>query len=222
MSDTNVPSGFPLVGTPNPVAPLVVRQDDIDPPDGVGFSVIGAPGSWLNNPLQTTPPAVGNNAHRHDATAGDVATWNLSAPADGWYAVQATWPASSDQVGDAVYTVFKNGSPLPGSPVTKNQSSAPGFAADTDPAYPGIVWANVVPGGQSHAVYLQKGDSVTVQLGVNQDEIGKYIVADAVRLAQNDVNVVSIDRAISQANKNNSTPQADITAHVTITVNLSE
>jgi hypothetical protein len=223
VSLSDVPTAFSSVATPSPVAASMVRQDDYEgaPGSNDGSGTFAVAGAWTY--AASVPDAFDSDTHRHEALvfgqiSSDMATWTLTVPADGWYSVQATWPASSDQVDDAVFTVFKNGAQLTGSPVFVNQSIAPVGVTDAQSR----TWAYIVPS----TLQLAKNDVIVVQLtvvrGSNSTEVGKFVVADAVRLAQNEVAINSVSRAIGSANKNADSPQADVTAHVTVTVNLPE
>jgi hypothetical protein len=221
------PSAFTAATTPNPVQPSAAQQDGYEgvpgADDGTGTFSTQSPPVVPWTYYTGVTDALGADTHRHEAlpkgqTSADSAIWTLTALADGWYAVQATWPASADQVNDAVYTVCKNGTPLADSPVIMNQAALPVGVTDVQ----GKAWANLA----THAVQLAKNDVITVQLsvvrGINDSEVGKFVVADGVRLAQNEVQVKSLDRALNHANNNNSTPQADVTVRVKVIVNLPE
>jgi hypothetical protein len=69
---------------------------------------------------------------------------------------------------------------------------------------------------------LTKNDVVTVTLGVprNVTTPGLYVIADAVRIVQNEVKIESLERSLVGANGNS--VGADVTAHVSVTVNLAQ
>lgn len=227
MPATTTPTDWPST-TPIPVGALMARQDNYSGTpgsnDGSGTFEVSpnyGPGAWTYN--MNVTDAFDTDTHRYEAvvlgqTSSDYAKWTLTVPSDGWYSIQATWPASSDQIDDAVFTVFLNGTQMTGSPVSVNQSFAPVGVTDSD----NRTWAYIIPA----TVHLSKNDQIVVQLsvvrGANSTEVGKFVVADAVRVVQNEVSVNSINRAIGQANKNGAVSQADVTANVTVTVNLPE
>jgi prepilin-type N-terminal cleavage/methylation domain-containing protein len=105
------PPGFAQTNSPVPVPPPVVSLDDYEPNgspssnpnDGSGTFACSGSG-WQYVPSSGQPSfGDGGDYHSHlvpidqnDSSLSDTASWQITVPADGWYTVQATWPATSD------------------------------------------------------------------------------------------------------------------------------
>jgi len=208
--------------TPVPLESPVRSQDDdngVIDADGDGLEdYAGEPGAgWEYNSGATS--AVGGDQHRKVALpkgspSTGVAVWNLKVTAAGWYSIQATWVDAADQATDAQFTVLKTSSPTStlGTAIV-NQSVAPAGVSDSS----GRPWAPLTP-----VVQLAANDTVQVQLSdvraTSTAPETKYVVADAVRIVQNAVEIKSIERSLSGVNNNSS--GADVTAKVSVMVNI--
>jgi hypothetical protein len=192
--------------SPAGLYPAVISVND----DNSGTSGTYAnSGSW--NYVITAPAAMGGDYHYHAVPQGTgappadkYALWTLSVATAGWYSVQATWPAGTGRNLTTVqYDVQSNGTSLSGSPFSVDQSDT--TSGITDAA--GQVWRKLTPA----PVYLQPG-AVTVRLQVPMaPSSGLDVLADGVRLAQNDVTVDSLQRPLNNQN---------VTANVSVTVNV--
>ena len=211
------PSQFTSSISPIPVGSSFVQQDDYDGvPNGDGDGTYSDTG-WDYNAGASA--ALRGDHHRREALpagtpAAGPAVCTLTVGADGWYSIQATWAAAEDQVTDAVFTVSVNGTPLT-TVASVNQHDVPGDITDTD----GRAWAQLT----TSQVQLAEGDSAQVQLSdarAISTEVGKYVVADGVRIVQNVVEIVSVERSFSGANNNSN--NADLTTEVAVTVNLPQ
>ena len=69
---------------------------------------------------------------------------------------------------------------------------------------------------------MNANDVITVTLGIpkNVTTAGLYVIADAVRIVQNEVKIESIERSLVGTNGNS--VGADVTAHVSVTLNVAQ
>ncbi len=215
----SAPTQFTSAASPIPIVATSLQQDDDFDADN-GFVDTGTV-AWTYNPTGVTG-ALGDDSHRHEAlaygsTPTAVATWTFTIPVAGWYSVQATWPAAADQVDDAVFVVSLNGVTLmpPNVVASVNQTAAPNDLTDEN-SQP---WKQL----NTSPLQLAKDDIVLVQLTDvrgSSTELAKFVVADGVRIVQNEVKIVSIERSPSGANSNSN--NADVTARVAVTVNFHQ
>ncbi len=217
---TTPPSGV----SPTPIQSPVVFQYAYGPggptaQDGPGTFV--AVGSWVYQ-----PNGAGITNYYYDqapvapATTTDNATWTLNVTTAGWYSIQASWPADFCTTNPGYtletvqYAVTNNGTP-----VTNNAGVSSPFSVDqTQGPSTGIsdgvnVWWNV-----TGPIKLQKG-TVVVTLGVPSSATNTgCVLADAVRIVRNDLQVLSIQRALNQMNGNSD--GSDVNVNLSATVNL--
>ena len=155
---------------------------------------------------------------QNDPSLSDFVQWNLVVPANGWYSVQATWPTNTGKnLTTATYTVAGTASgTLSGQAFTVDQSNPPNGVPDSQFAANNVTWWPL-----TMPIQLTSG-TITVTLGIpkNAATPGLSVIADAVRIVQNEVQVNSIERSLSGANSNSN--NVDVTAHVSVTVNIPE
>ncbi len=141
------------------------------------------------------------------SSSGGGAVWSFAISTPGWYSIQATWPTTLGLALTTVqYQITLAGAPLAVSPITVNQANTAAGLQDGT-----AVWFKLTPG----LVYLTPG-LLQVQLSDVQPvstETGNSVVADAVRLVENDVQVLSLERALKTEN---------VTAHVTVTTRICQ
>ena len=219
------PSIFTSATSPTPSQPYVlVADDDNDALD----EPYADSGGWAYDGTSATE-ALGGDMHRQQAKRADMppasahhAKWTLIVQNDGWYSIQATWPASSDQIDDAKYTVWKKTGTQDYEQVTgvnpsMNQTIPPDDVVDADER----PWEDLT----ETPVRLAKDDVIQVLLSdirAASTENGKYVVSDAVRLIEvrNKVRITSIERSPTGANQNSE--NQDVTVHAAVTVNLPQ
>jgi prepilin-type N-terminal cleavage/methylation domain-containing protein len=224
-ASARITSGTLSVTTPLPLGALVRTQDDDNintDADSDGLQDYEESGTaWDYNASAAT--AHGLDQHRTSAlpagSAGGYASWKFKVATTGWYSVQATWAAASDQATDVQFTVYKD-SVLQTTKVV-SQSASPVGVTDSSSR----VWASLTSGLTSSSGMLQVNKDQTVEVRLSNvraasPDATKYVIADAVRLVQNVVVVQSIDRALSGKNQNSN--NADVTAKVSVTVGVSQ
>jgi prepilin-type N-terminal cleavage/methylation domain-containing protein len=210
-----------------PLQASVVLQDDdngtIDA-DGDGLEDYSeeptVPWEYNNS---TVPSAIGADQHRKPAVAaggsatGD-AVWKFKIVVTGYYSIQATWTAASDNATDVRYSYKINGGATVLCPPV-NQSVPPaGIACASD----SHTWTSLT--GNS-LILLAKDAVVEVHLSdvrVSSPDTGKYVVADAIRIVQNTVRIKSVERSLNGTRKISDENPADVMAQVSVTVNLSQ
>jgi prepilin-type N-terminal cleavage/methylation domain-containing protein len=205
--------------------PPVVFLNDSDPSgtyvnddtNGAGtFTYIGA--GWL------TGGSFGykSNYHYHEAPTDsndpaltDTARWTLTIPADGWYSIQATWPLGTGRTLTAAsFQVSATGHGSISVPVVQN---TPGNGI-ADTVAVGVTWW---PLTTPKLLHLAQGDTVVVTLNVPLATVpNTFVIADAVRIVQNEVSVVSVERAVDGQNHNSQ--NAAVTANVSVNVNVPQ
>jgi prepilin-type N-terminal cleavage/methylation domain-containing protein len=210
-----------------PIQPAVLYLDDYDPSgmlcnstDGWGTFTTSSSGWTYVSPSSGSQGYQGDY-HWHsaptdqsDSSLSDLATWQLTVLADGWYSIQATWPTATAPplpLAGATYQVVTN----PSRPVTLLPTSQTTLGGIKDAS--GTTWWPLTT-----LVQLKAYDAVTVTLGVprNVTTPGLYVIADAVRIVQNEVKITSIERSLGGTNGNSD--GADVTASVSVTVNLPQ
>lgn len=222
LSVSPPPTGVDLTSLATPVAiqPSSTYLDDYDgtPSSNDGSGTFALASGW------TPVSAAGYQGDYHwyyipaaqcSGAVDNLATWQVTVPASGSYSIQATWPTGTpyDQnLGPVTYTVI-----IPGQNnqvFTLNQAN-PGSLVDGDGS---TRWSSLLP-----PTPLTGGSVVTVILGYpgQQTTHDVYILADAVRLAlNNDVKINSLERSLGGTNGNSNS--ADVTASVSVTVNLPQ
>jgi hypothetical protein len=197
-----------------------------DPTYGTGTYTGGTGTAWI--PTAATA-AVNGNQHRKQAipAAGSStggASWLIPlnpvyVAGSGSYSIQATWGRADDQIGDAQFSYRINGGAwTKAQPV--DQTKAP--AGVTDSRSPPHSWCTLT----SAPIVLNPGDTVEVLLSdvratSTSTSPVAYVAADAVRIVcSNDVAITSIERSLK--GQNNNSNHADVTAKVSVTVNLPQ
>ncbi len=227
LASDAAPSQFTQSASPIPVPPAVAFLDDYEPggappgntTDGCGtFTTSGSGWTYAS----ASPGSLGYQGDYHyhavpmdqnDPSLKDSATWKITVLADGWYSIQATWPTGTGlQLAGATYQVA---TALSG-PVTMlpmSQTNPGNGVTDAN----GITWWSLTAPTQ-----LKATDVVTVTISIPQNVTtsGLYVIADSVRIAQNEVKMKSLER--SAVGTNDNSDGADVTAHVSITVNLAQ
>jgi hypothetical protein len=135
------------------------------------------------------------------APSGGCAVWSFAVSTPGWYSVQATWPRPPGLTLTTVQYRIKRADTVLWEAISIDQANAVGFQDGT------AVWFKLAPG----LVYVTPGQPLQVLLSDVQPtstEAGKSIIADAVRLVQNDVQVISLEKSLDTQN---------VTAHVSVT-----
>jgi prepilin-type N-terminal cleavage/methylation domain-containing protein len=164
---------------PKPVPPVPTPPglvaDDEDP----GYSDVG--GDWITD----TGVGFQNDRRRHAHVVGlpapdnsEMAVWTFTNVPAGWYRVQATWTAASDQVTDASYTLYDGATLLADFPVgAVNQQATPNGADG---------WQTL------QTAYFEQG-TVSVKLSaLSALTPNNYVSADGMRLVLVE-NLVQID-----------------------------
>jgi hypothetical protein len=214
----------PVSSTPLIQPPVVFLDDD----GTVGPS--GVTGVFTAGTASTLTPVSGLGYHNNyrfaeTTTTEFIAMWQITAPADGWYAVQVTWPTTTGRpLANATYTVNAphntrpDGQPAPTLTLSPplNQAS-PGTPA---PDASGVTWWPITP-PTNRCVKLVMNDIVTVTLSAAPPvQAGSFLIADAVRLVQNEVSVDSLER--SADGKNSNSQGAVVSASGSVTVNICQ
>jgi len=211
-----------------PIQPSVAFLDDYETAVnnnltyGSGTYTGGTSTGWFGG---SATSALNGTQHRKVAvvaggTSTGCAVWSLPVTAAGWYSIQATWAASSDQVTDAQFTMQKttNGSTSAIGAATVNQQAAPAGIADSNSS--GRFWVPL-----TSLVQLAANDIVQVQLSdvraTSTDPGTYYVAADAVRIVRNDVAINSVTRSFGCKNPDG-TAQPDVKANVSVTVNIPQ
>jgi hypothetical protein len=200
-----------LLASASVVPALLLRDDDNDATDSDNDGVEDYTDTGWDYEASASG-AFQQDCHVHEALpagqgSGGCAVWSLAVSTAGWYAIQATWPTSSGRTLTTVqYQIRLAGTPIAGSPFSIDQTNtAAGFQDGTG------VWFKLAPG----LVYLTPG-LLQVQLSDVQPvstETGRYVLADTVRLVQNDVQVVSLQKSLDTENA---------TAHVSVTTRIAK
>ena len=172
-----------------PTPPNWIVDDD----DVVGYADVG--GTWTR---ESNSQALAGFDRRHPApptespTTPDHAAWLFENVTPGWYYVEATWTAASDQAADAQYVFYDGAASL--DTVSANQQNAP-----TGASYGSRSW-------QVLATEYFRNGSVIVRL--NGQATG-YLIADGVRLVpvENNVQILFLERSLGGE---------AVTAHVSI------
>jgi hypothetical protein len=140
----------------------------------------------------------GTNQYCEGGDITDVARWEFSGLSAGWYDVRVTWFEDDLQTTAAPFAVYE-GTNVKGE-FTLNQQVAP-----TGDIIEGRPW-------QSLGVFSITTGVLTVEL---TDANGERVVADGVRLipVQNDVQINFLEKSISSE---------EVTAHVTVTVQVPQ
>jgi len=174
---------------------VIVRDDDNNAADSDGDGLQDYAGDadtgWAFDAGAAS--AYGGDQHRKIAfkagqTSTGTAIWSVAIGVAGWYSVQATWRAGGDQITDAQYAVVKNGG-VTLAEQTVNQQVNPAGVADGD----GRTWFALTP----QPVSLAQGDTIQIILSdvrASSNIEDMYVVADAVRLAHNEVSLSSLTR----------------------------
>lgn len=168
-----------------PAAAPVLKRDDADEE----FITVGT--GWT---AEANPEAYQGGAHVHEAGDGsEIARWEFTGLAPGWYNVQITWKEDDLLADDAPYTILE-GTETKATKVI-DQTTAP--AGDE---FDGKLW-------ESLGIVSTTTGSMTVEL---TDGGSDRVVADAVRLVpvQNGVRINSLDKSLTSE---------EVTAHVTVT-----
>jgi prepilin-type N-terminal cleavage/methylation domain-containing protein len=166
---------------------------------------------WTSGTLSTSPAG---HYQAVQPTGGSVysANWTFNVPVTGWYYIEASWPANPSPP----ITLTTVNYQISGSTTT--------YACDQTVPDTGIAdgqgtWHNVTP----QPINISSGAAtVTLSVPCDGQRSSCSVIASGVRLVRNDVRVIRIDRSLSDMNKNSSTPSADVTAHVSVTVNIPQ
>lgn len=156
---------------PAPRPPVTV-VDNADP----AYAETGS--GWTS---QSDPSAYQGSYRSHATGAGaDTASWTFSGLLPGWYDVQVSWVAGSQNATNAPYTILDGTNPV-GS-FTANQTTTSGTPGQ-------IAWNDL-------GDYLITGDVLVVQLS---DAGNGFVVADAVTITpvRNTVQVNSLQRSLT-------------------------
>ncbi len=179
--------------------------------DGDGIMDYSDPG-WS---CGSTPSAYNQDYHYTNALPswsrhGGFAVWSFQISTAGWYAIQTTWPSPTGlHLTTVQYQITLAGTPITGSPFNIDQTNT--SAGIPDETGLSLVWCKLTPG----LVYLTPG-LLQVQLSnvqPNSNANSRSVIADAVRLVQNDVQMVSLDRSLNSQN---------LTVHVSITPRICQ
>jgi prepilin-type N-terminal cleavage/methylation domain-containing protein len=216
-TSAQVTSGSVASSTPVPIQSSIVFLDDYEPNGTQVNNTTDGSGTYTSTGWTAgTASGYHQDYHYHEAPtdtpSSDAAIWQLTIVADGWYSIQATWPTDTGKtLTNATYQVVAAG---------YNGSSAPqnnpgnGIA---DATANGTTWWPITAPAILH---LAPG-TVTVRLNVPLATVpNTFVIADAVRIVQNAVAIKSIERSLSGANQNSS--NADVTAKVSVTVNIPQ
>lgn len=224
-SDDSQPSYTPYSNIP--LQSPVLFLDNYNPSGGSvsndidGSGAYACPG-WTYNGSATL--AFGGDQHLKAAepssgsTTGE-AVWSFKIKTTGWYSIQATWKEASDQVNNAYYYVDVGGTV---SGLSVDQSAEPvGITSD------GRNWVTLRSAEPSGLFKLDEGSEVKVYLSdvranSPKPDTGTFVVADAVRIVQNTVKIESIERSLNGTRMIGGTNSADVTVHVSVTVNISQ
>ncbi len=199
--------------SPSVPPPLTVRNDSpTADSDGDGIMDYSDPGWTYGN----TSSAYNGDYHYTNALSshsqgGQLAVWSFYISTPGWYAIQATWPSPQGlQLTTVQYQISLGGTPISGSPFNIDQTNT--SAGIPDETGLSLVWCKLTPG----LVHLTTSGLLQVQLSnvqPNSNTPHCSVIADAVRLVQNDVQVVSLDRSLNSQN---------LTVHVSITPRICQ
>jgi hypothetical protein len=200
-----------LLASPTIAPTLLLRDDDNDATDSDhdGIEDYTDTGWDYSTDVQG---AFLQDYHSHKtlpvgSSSGGCAVWSFAITTPGWYSIQATWPTTLELALTTVqYQITLAGVPVAGSPISIDQTNvAAGFQDGSG------IWFKLRPG----LVYLTPG-LLQVQLSdVKQtsDNKKQYVLADAVRLVQNDVQVLSLEKSLNSE---------DVTAHVSVTPRIAQ
>jgi prepilin-type N-terminal cleavage/methylation domain-containing protein len=204
--------------TPFPLEPSVRYLDDYEgvgpgASDGIGVFTAGTASTLTS----ASPGYKGDYHYAEGSTTQPIATWRIPVAAEGWYSVQATWPASSGLALTNVTYIVNAPNNAPNTlSLTLNQASPGAGISDAD----GVPWWPITP-ASNRCVFLRKNDAVTVTLAAVQVQTSVFVIADAVRVVQNEVTVNnSVER--SPNGQNNNSNGAVVTAKVSAAVNIPQ
>jgi hypothetical protein len=206
--------------SPPPIQAPVVYLDDYS---GMGPGSNDGTGTFTAGTLNTLVSAssAGYQGDYHFAEtllAVPIVTWRIPVVADGWYSVEATWPTTTAlALTNATYVVTApNNTPATLTLSPLNQASPGAGISDSG----GVTWWPILP-ASNRCVHLLTNDTVTVTLAAPQAQGGKFLIADAVRIVRNDVAITSVQRSFGCKNADG-TAQPDVTANVSVTVNIPQ
>jgi hypothetical protein len=141
-------------------------------------------------------------------TGTDFAVWTFTNFNEGWYQIEATWPAVANQTSAAQYTVVYQAAS--GGSTTTPFAAANQRIAPSGDTYNSAAWTilNTLP------IYFSQG-TITVKLNgetVTGVLTAGYVAADAVRLVPtaNTVTVTSCNKSVTSGT---------ITANATVAIN---
>lgn len=183
-------------------APATIQTEDPGPPAPPAVTLIddGDPGyseSGENWHSHFEDGAFNSELRcNHEGDGSELALWEFSGIPAGKYEVLVTWKTKDNLATNAPYT-FYDGTTAEGT-ITVNQMLAP-----SGPIFEGVPW-------ESLGVFSIVGDTLRVELNDNADV---RVWADAVRIVpvRNIVQVISMEKSLISE---------DVTAHVSITVQL--
>jgi hypothetical protein len=213
-------SGTASASTPPSMQSSVVFLDDsgtYGPAGGSGTFSIAIDPTW-GSPVSAASALNGEQFRKaalpKDSPSTGTVIWSLTVSAAGWYSIQATWSAASDQADDAQYSYrINSGAWVPA--VQVDQSNIPVGVTDSD----NHNWRRLTSG----LIQLAANATVQVQLSdvrATSANPGTYVAADAVRVVQNEVNLISVERSADGQNSNSH--GAAVTANVSVKVNISQ
>jgi hypothetical protein len=222
-------SGTLTSAAPTPVQPALLFLDDNETSgtpvhnDTDGAGTFNAPGAgWVAGTASGykgdyryhSAPTVAS-----DPTLSDTAQWSLTVPVDGWYSVQATWPTDTGRtLTAATFQVAAPGFSGISVPVVQNNPGNGIAEVDVATGRTSTWWALTTP----RVLHLHQGNTVTVTLNVPLATLpNTFVIADAVRLIQNEVTVTSIKRSFGCKNPDG-TAQPDVTAAVSVTAHIPQ
>ena len=157
-----------------------------------GFSANGS--DWTA--ATSTDSYLGDQYEIDSGDGSQLARWQFTGLQPGWYDVRVTWLPDETLASDAPFTVF-DGSTEVGA-VSVNQQEAPSGELFEDKPW------------ESLGVFPISGNVINVELNDGADA---KVVADAVRLVriENDVRITSVQKSLNSE---------EVTAHVTVTVQV--
>jgi Tfp pilus assembly protein PilV len=190
-----------------PAAAILVIDDADD-----GFTVLDSSGSsgkgkgkGVGKQAASVWTAASNsaaylsNCYTHEGGTGEnAARWEFSGLPAGWYDVRVTWPEDSLQSTTAPFTVYEG-------TVSKGEFPINQQVAPSGDEIDGRAW-------QSLGIFSTSSGVLAVEL---TDAADDPVVADAVRLipVRNKVQVDGLERSLQSE---------EVTAHVTVTVEVPE
>ncbi len=159
-----------------------------------GFSVIGS--GWAET--ASVDSFLGDFEATDTGDGSEIACWEFTGLQPGWYDIRATWFPDAEFASDAPFTMF-DGSVEAGSAAV-NQQEAP-----VGDEFAGKPW-------QSLGILQISGNTLRVELN---NSAGGKVAADAVRLVrvENDVRITSMEKSLDSE---------EVTAHVSVTVQVPQ